>query len=287
MIYVFGGFLIVTGIKMLLQGDHKLDPGKNPVVRLFRRLMPVTQDYSGQRFFIRKDGRMWATPLLLVLIVVETTDVIFAVDSIPAIFAVTRDPFIVYTSNVFAILGLRALYFVLAGVMEMFRYLKVGLSFVLCFVGVKMIAVDFYEIPIGASLAVIAGILTLSVVASLMAQWNEQAAPGPWARLYGVLATAHVRVVLFLLAVGLTLGLVKWSSIGRGPSGSDAITAIRVVQRDLAHARWTHGESPRLERAQTALEQALSSLERDRYDEAIAATLKARSLLSEVRGQEG
>ncbi len=166
-IYVFGGFLIITGIKMLFAGDEKLEPERNPAVRLLRRVMHVTSDYHGQRFTIRTDGRLYATPLLLVLVVVETTDVIFAVDSIPAIFAVTSDPFIVYTSNVFAILGLRALYFLLAGVMEMFRYLKVGLSFVLCFVGVKMLLVDFYKIPIGVSLGAVAGILAVSILFSL------------------------------------------------------------------------------------------------------------------------
>jgi tellurite resistance protein TerC len=167
MIYVFGGFLIFTGIKLLFAGEEKIDPEKNPAVRLVRRFMNVTPDYHGQQFFIRKDGRLWATPLLLVLIVVETTDVIFAVDSIPAIFAITLDPFIVYTSNVFAILGLRALFFLLAGVMDMFRYLKVGLSFVLCFVGIKMVIVDFYKIPIGISLGVVAGILGISILASI------------------------------------------------------------------------------------------------------------------------
>jgi tellurite resistance protein TerC len=170
MIYVFGGFLVVTGIKMFLQGDEKIEPEKNPVVRLFQRMMPVTHDYHGQSFFVTKDGKRHATLMMVVLIVVETTDVIFAVDSIPAIFAITTDPFIVYTSNVFAILGLRALYFMLAGVMEMFVYLKVGLSFVLVFVGIKMISVDFYKIPIGVSLGVIGGILLLSVLASLLSQ---------------------------------------------------------------------------------------------------------------------
>jgi tellurite resistance protein TerC len=170
MIYVFGGFLVVTGIKMFMQGDEKIEPEKNPVVRLFQRMMPVTHNYHGQSFFVSKDGKRQATLMMVVLIVVETTDVIFAVDSIPAIFAITTDPFIVYTSNVFAILGLRALYFMLAGVMEMFVYLKVGLSFVLVFVGVKMILVDVYKIPIGASLGVIGGILLLSVLASLASQ---------------------------------------------------------------------------------------------------------------------
>ena len=166
-IYIFGGFLIITGIKMFSAGDEKIEPEKNPAVRLLRRIMHVSSDYHGQRFFVRKDGRLYATPLLLVLVVVETTDVIFAVDSIPAIFAVTLDPFIVYTSNVFAILGLRALYFLLAGIMDMFRYLKVGLAFVLCFVGVKMLLVDFYKIPIGVSLGVVAGILAASILFSL------------------------------------------------------------------------------------------------------------------------
>jgi tellurite resistance protein TerC len=166
MIYVFGGFLVVTGIKMYLQGDEKIEPEKNPVVRLFERWVPIIRKYDGQKFFIRREGKSYATLLMLVLIVVETTDVIFAIDSIPAIFAITDDPFIVYTSNVFAILGLRALYFMLAGVMEMFVYLKVGLSFVLCFVGAKMMLADIYKIPIGASLAVIGGVLLLSIIAS-------------------------------------------------------------------------------------------------------------------------
>jgi tellurite resistance protein TerC len=170
MIYVFGGFLIITGLKLLLTGDHKLEPEKNPVVRLVRRVMRVTHEYHGQQFFIRNNGHLWVTPLFLVLVVIESTDVIFAVDSIPAIFGITLDPFIVYTSNVFAILGLRSLYFLLAGIMDKFRYLKVGLSFVLCFVGAKMMIVDLYKIPIGVSLGMVAGILALSIVASLLSQ---------------------------------------------------------------------------------------------------------------------
>jgi len=170
MIYVFGGFLVFTGIKMFLQGDEKLDPERNPVVRLFERWVPITREYHGQNFTIRTNGKTRATLLLLVLIVIETTDVIFAVDSIPAIFAVTQDSFIVYTSNVFAILGLRALYFMLAGIMQMFVYLKFGLSLVLCFVGAKMLLADIYKIPIGASLSVIGTILLVSVMASWWAQ---------------------------------------------------------------------------------------------------------------------
>lgn len=175
MVYVFGAFLVVTGIKMYLQGNDKIEPERNPVVRLFERSIPIVNEYQGQRFFIRRNGKIHATLLMLVLIVVETTDVIFAVDSIPAIFAITQDPFIVYTSNVFAILGLRALYFMLAGVMEMFIYLKVGLSLVLGFVGAKMMLVDVYKIPIGVSLSVIAGVLLISIVASCLVKKGEAA----------------------------------------------------------------------------------------------------------------
>ena len=177
MIYVFGAFLVFTGIKMFLQGDEKLEPNRNPVVRLFERWVPMTREYHGQRFMIRSNGQTRATLLLLVLIVIETTDVIFAVDSIPAIFAVTQDSFIVYTSNVFAILGLRSLYFMLAGVMQMFVYLKFGLSLVLCFVGAKMLLSDIYKIPIGASLAVIGTVLLLSIVASWWSQRKSALTP--------------------------------------------------------------------------------------------------------------
>ncbi len=169
MIYVFGGFLVVTGVRLLFTGEEKIEPEKNPLIRLLRRFMNVTPEYQGQRFFYRKDGKLWATPLLLVLLVIETTDVIFAVDSIPAIFGITLDPFIVYTSNVFAILGLRSLYFLLSGIIDKFRYLKIGLSFVLCFIGVKMMIADFYEFPIAVSLGIVAAILAVSVVASLLA----------------------------------------------------------------------------------------------------------------------
>jgi len=169
MIYVFGGFLVVTGIRLLFAGEEKIEPEKNLLIRLLRRFMNVTPEYQGQRFFYRKGGKLWATPLLLVLLVIETTDVIFAVDSIPAIFGITLDPFIVYTSNVFAILGLRSLYFLLSGIIDKFRYLKIGLSFVLCFIGVKMMTADFYKFPISVSLGIVAGILAVSVVASLLA----------------------------------------------------------------------------------------------------------------------
>jgi len=166
-IYIFGAFLIFTGIRMALHRDEEMHPDQNPVVKLFRKLMPVTEDFEGDKFFIRRAGTLMATPLFLVLLIVESTDLVFAVDSIPAIFAVTQEPFIVYTSNIFAILGLRALYFLLANVMDKFQYLKLGLSAVLTFVGVKMVIVDFYKIPVGVSLGIIASILTISIVASL------------------------------------------------------------------------------------------------------------------------
>ncbi len=177
-IYVFGAFLVVTGVKMLLVRDTELHPERNPVVRLFKRLMPVTGDFRGDRFFVRENGVLFATPLFVTLLLVEMTDVIFAVDSIPAIFAVTTDPFIVYTSNVFAILGLRSLYFALAGMMDKFRYLKVGLGVVLTFVGVKMLlAHSPYKIDTLVSLGVIVAILATSIVVSLLRAPKPAAAP--------------------------------------------------------------------------------------------------------------
>lgn len=167
-IYVFGAFLVLTGIKMALQKDKEIHPEKNPVLRLFRRFMPTTDHYVQGKFFVKLNGRTVATPLFVVLLVVETTDLIFAVDSIPAILAITLDPFIVYTSNVFAILGLRALYFALAGVMRLFHYLHLGLSLILVFIGVKMLLADVYKIPIVIALSVVAGILIVSVAASVV-----------------------------------------------------------------------------------------------------------------------
>ncbi len=167
-IYIFGAFLIFTGIKMALHRNEELHPEQNPLVKLLRKVMPVTDTYEGDKFFVRRAGKLMATPLFLVLLLVESTDLVFAVDSIPAIFAITEDPFIVYTSNVFAILGLRSLYFLLAGVVDKFYYLKLGLSVVLVFVGIKMLIVDLFKIPVGISLGVIATILTLSIIASLV-----------------------------------------------------------------------------------------------------------------------
>lgn len=174
-IYIFGAFLIITGIKFLVKKEEELHPERNPLVRLARRLLPVTEGYEEEHFLVQRNGTWMATPLLIVLIVVETTDLVFAVDSIPAIFAITADPFIVYTSNVFAILGLRSLYFLLAGVMGMFRYLKVGLAAVLCFVGAKMMLVDIYKLPILISLGIVAALLALSIAASLLVARSPQA----------------------------------------------------------------------------------------------------------------
>ena len=166
LIYIFGGFLIFTGIRMLTSGYIKIEPEKNPVVRLARKVFPVTSFFEGDRFFVKKEGKNWATPLFLVVILIETTDLIFAVDSIPAILAISDDPFIVYTSNVFAILGLRSLYFALAGIEQYFRYLKYGLSAILVFVGTKMCMSDYFKIPTEVSLILIGFMLMISMVSS-------------------------------------------------------------------------------------------------------------------------
>jgi tellurite resistance protein TerC len=167
-IYLFGAILAITGVRLLIQRNEEPHPEQNPFVRGFQRLVPVTPELDGDRFTTLRNGQRYATPLLLALVTVEISDLIFAIDSIPAIFAITSDPFIVFTSNIFAILGLRSLYFLLAGVLPKFVYLKMGLSFVLIFVGLKMLLMDVYKIPIATSLAVIAGILALSAIASLV-----------------------------------------------------------------------------------------------------------------------
>ncbi len=166
-LYIFGAILIASGWKMMFQEGMEVHPEKNVLIRLARKFFPVVQGYDTAKFFLRKNGKLFITPMLLVLITVETTDVVFAVDSIPAVFAVTRDPFIVYSSNVFAILGLRAMYFLLAGVMNTFYYLRHGLSIVLIFVGVKMLVDGFYHISIGLSLLVILVVLSVAVGMSM------------------------------------------------------------------------------------------------------------------------
>lgn len=165
-IYVFGAVLVISGVKLLFARPDSKDPSKSLLVRAIRRILPFTDDYRDGRFWVREGGRFAFTPLFLVLAVVEFTDVVFAVDSIPAIFAVTSDPFIVYTSNIFAILGLRSLYFALAGIMDRFVHLRTGLAAILCFVGIKMALMDVVKIPIGVSLGVIVGILALAIGAS-------------------------------------------------------------------------------------------------------------------------
>ena len=165
-IYIFGAFLVYTGVKLFKQTDSDVKPEQNPVLKVFRKIMPVTKDYVGGSFV--RDKGLYATPLFLVLLVIETTDVVFAADSIPAILAITRDPFIVYTSNVFAILGLRSLYFALAGMMELFHYLHYGLAVILTFIGVKMLVSNFFHMPTVVALGVVAGVLAVSVGASVM-----------------------------------------------------------------------------------------------------------------------
>ena len=168
-IYVFGSIIIISGIKMLSQKDKKIEPDKNPVIRLVKKMLPVTNEYNGDKFFVKiQNGILAATPLFIVLVFVEITDLIFAVDSIPAILAITTDTFIVFTSNVFAILGLRSLYFALAGMINMFRFLHIGLSFILIFIGVKMVVSDIYKIPIKYALVAVISILLTSVAASLI-----------------------------------------------------------------------------------------------------------------------
>lgn len=174
MIYVFGGFLVLTAIRLATQDEISVDPGRNPLLRVVRRLVPMTDHYEGQRFWVRRAGKLLATPMLAVLVAVETTDIVFAVDSIPAIFAVTTSTFIVFTSNAFALLGLRALYFLLAGAMHRLTYLRIGLAAVLALVGIKMLITDLYQVPIAISLGAIAAILAAAVAASL---WRARSLP--------------------------------------------------------------------------------------------------------------
>jgi len=176
-VLIFGGFLVFTGVKMLFQKEGSVDPDpdKNPIVRFFKKFFPVANAYHGDKLFITQNKKLYATPLFLVLLIIESSDLIFAVDSIPAILAISTDTFIVYTSNIFAIMGLRSLYFAMAGIMGYFRFIKVGLAFVLSFVGLKMLAAYFnFEIPIVLSLVTIVSILLISVLASVLIKPKEQ-----------------------------------------------------------------------------------------------------------------
>jgi tellurite resistance protein TerC len=178
-LYAFGAFLVWIGFRLMFEGQaQEVDPSRNWALRLLRRFLPITESYEGKRFLIRREGKLFATPLLLVLLVVETTDVVFATDSIPAILAITRDPFIVYTSNVFAILGLRSLFFALSGLMKLFHYLSYGLAAVLVFIGAKMLISARYHMPTWIALAVIATVLGISVLASVLFPQKEKGAPG-------------------------------------------------------------------------------------------------------------
>jgi tellurite resistance protein TerC len=167
LIYVFGALLVYSGLKLLRQGDEEVDPERNPMLKLFRKWMPVTEDYEGKKFWVRRPG-LYATPLVVVLLVVETTDIVFAVDSIPAVLAITLNAFIVYTSNVFAILGLRSMYFAVAGMMDLFEYLHYGLSLVLILIGAKMLLSHYYTVPTAVALGTVAGVIAISVVASIV-----------------------------------------------------------------------------------------------------------------------
>ena len=184
-IYIFGALLVITGVRMALKQDEEFNGEQNPVVRFVRRFMPVTAEYHGKHFFTMQDGRRYATPLLLVLVLVEATDLIFAIDSIPAIFGITRDPFIVFTSNIFAVMGLRSLFFLLAHVVTKFHLLKYGLAIILTFVGVKMMIEHWVHIPIMLSLGVVLGVLTLSIIASLIWPQAQQASEGKTGSMFG------------------------------------------------------------------------------------------------------
>jgi tellurite resistance protein TerC len=176
-LYILGAFLVYTAIKIILQKDETVDPSTNPVVRLFRRILPTTATYHGQRFLVMHDGRLHATPLLLVLLVVEATDIMFAVDSIPAIFGVTTDVFIVFTSNIFAILGLRSLFFLIEGLVAKLRFLKIGVAVILAFIGVKILIKSWYEFPVWLSLSVLAGVLAISAIVSLLFPEKTESPP--------------------------------------------------------------------------------------------------------------
>jgi tellurite resistance protein TerC len=224
-IYLLGVLLVVTGIRLARSRGHAVDPAKNPVLRLFRRVVPMTEDYRGAAFVVREAGRRLATPLLAVLVVIETTDIMFAIDSIPAVFAVTTDPFIVFSSNLFAILGLRSLYFLLAGLLDRFIYLKVGLAALLVFAGVKILVSEFVKIPIALSLGVIVSILATSILASLIATHPERDAKV-------AALQARVREPAIHIGLGLLLGIGALALFAAAAAARNADAAWLVA--DLA-----------------------------------------------------
>lgn len=284
--YAFGVLLIITAAKMLVAGNDQVEPERNPLVRLARKLYPVTSRFEGERFFTRLDGRRAITPLFLVLLLVESTDVMFAVDSIPAIFAITQDPFLVYTSNVFAILGLRSLYFALAGVINKFRYLKFSLVFILAFVGAKMLLSGFFYIPTLVSLAFIVTVLAVGILASVIATQRETRLVSP---LGGELAELsrltlpRVRRVVLLLALaevallagGMALLLTgpNWVIL---PAGAVIFaTEFIWVRRLLRHVRQTQAQ-------QTATAADQPTLQ-DRSTAQAADTLRRRPTIELVQ----
>lgn len=250
--YVFGGLLLLTAIKMLVVRSENVDPDRNWFVRLARKLYPVTPDYQDGRIFTRLNGRRAVTPLFLVLAAVESTDLLFAIDSIPAIFAITTDPFIVYTSNVFAIMGLRSLYFVLAGAMNKFRYMKASLAFLLAFIGSKMLVAHHYPIPVEVSLVVIAGILSVGLAASIWASRREPSAPIPIVDALGILtglAWDHTRRAMILL-MGATLILVGLAMLVLpGPGFLVLIGGLALLATEFV---WASALLRRMKRTATA-----------------------------------
>ena len=240
-IYVFGGILILTAVRMLLAGNEEPDPEKSPVIRLARRIYPVTPELHGERFFVQLNGARAATPLFLVLLMVESSDVLFAVDSIPAIFAVTQDPFLVFTSNVFAILGLRNLYFAIAPLLNRFKYLKQSLVFILAFVGVKMILAHTQPIPTITSLSVIIGILGVGILASALAASRETAPlASPLANDIETLSrvtlgAAHKIIALVVGSTVLILGIVAF--VIPGPTLAMIPISLLVLAAEFVWAR--------------------------------------------------
>lgn len=261
LVYVFGALLIFSAVSMLVIRHDKLAPDNNAVIKLVRKIYPVTPDFHGSHFFVRVDGVKMATPLFLALVLIETSDVTFAIDSIPAIFAITQDPFIVFTSNIFAILGLRSLYFVLAGLMEKFRYLKTSLVFLLAFIGVKMLLMHHHPIPNLVSLAVIGGILTVGMLASLAAGHDTAALVSPLKQDIRRLAIASYRqarkaVILLIgssvLVVGAAMILLPGPAVIVIPLG------LTILSVEFAWARrWLKRMRDRVDDARSKANKAL------------------------------
>ncbi|MGP0567061.1 MULTISPECIES: TerC/Alx family metal homeostasis membrane protein [unclassified Nitrospina] len=241
-VYVFGLLLLWTAVKMLIERHDNLDPEKNPLIRWVKKKLPLTDDFEGDRFLVKREGRWMATPLFLALVLVESSDLLFAVDSIPAIFAVTHDPFIVFTSNIFAILGLRSLYFALAELLEKFRYMKMSLTFLLAFIGVKMMLSHTHPIPNLVSLAVIIGILGVGVVASILGAHRDTAPlVSPVAKnLQQLVGWTYDGVLrLFIILVGITVlltGIVM--IILPGPAILVIPAGLAILATEFAWARW-------------------------------------------------